>query len=183
MSPKYVLHLSAKEYFKGKFIVLKIYSPDEFLSFSGINKSQKPDETGCSHSKIILRISSIWQANFASVILTLSFANLLPTPSAKVKNFSVLIQWKKKNQNLSHKRRIEWILYLSLDSLLSLYMISGFLGPPASAVIGASRHCFLSLLHLHIASMCFFKVSCHFKYDILTKSYLKSYQVICHIKV
>lgn len=157
MSPKYVLHLSAKEYFKGKFIVLKIYSPDEFPSFSGINKGQKPDETVCSHSKIILRISSIWQANFALVILTLSFANLLPTPSAKVKNFSVLIQWKKKkkNQNLSHKRRIEWILYLSLDSLLSLYMISGFLGPPASAVIGASGHCFLFLLHLHIASMCF----------------------------
>lgn len=59
MSPKYVLHLSAKEYFKGKFIVLKIYSPDEFPSFSGINKGQKPDETVCSHSKIILRISSI----------------------------------------------------------------------------------------------------------------------------
>lgn len=46
MSPKYILHLSAKEYFKGKFIILKIYSPNEFPSFSGINKSQKPDETG-----------------------------------------------------------------------------------------------------------------------------------------
>ena len=181
MSPKYVLHLSAKQYFKGKFIVLKFYSPNESPSFSGINKSQKPDETGWSHSEIILRISSVWQANFASAILTLSLANLLPTPSAKVKNFSVLIQWKK-HQNLSHKRRIEWILYLSLDSFLSLCMISGFLGPPASAVIGASGHCFLFLLHLHIASMCFFNVSCHFKYDILTKSYLKSYQVICHIK-
>ena len=33
---------------------------------------------------------------FEQVILTLSFANLLPTPSAKVKNFSVLIQWGKK---------------------------------------------------------------------------------------
>ena len=120
MSPKYVLHLSTKQYCKGKFIVLKFYSPNEFPSFSGFNKSQKPDETGWSHSEIILRISSIWQANFTSAILTLSLANLLPTPSAKVKNFSVLIQWKK-HQNLSHKRRIEWILYLSLDISFSLY--------------------------------------------------------------
>lgn len=55
MPPRYILHLPAKEYFKGKFIILKFYSPNEFPSFSGINKSQKPDETGWSHSKIILK--------------------------------------------------------------------------------------------------------------------------------
>lgn len=123
MSPKYVLHLSAKEYFKGKFIVLKIYSPDEFPSFSGINKGQKPDETVCSHSKIILRISSIWQANFALVILTLSFANLLPTPSAKVKNFSVLIQWKKKKKSKPQSQKEDRMDIISLIRLIafSLY--------------------------------------------------------------
>ena len=121
MSPKYVLHLSAKQYFKGKFIVLKFYSPNESPSFSGINKSQKPDETGWSHSEIILRISSVWQANFASAILTLSLANLLPTPSAKVKNFSVLIQWKKTSKPQSQKEdRMDIISLIRLISF-SLY--------------------------------------------------------------